>query len=165
MGVSSRQSRVLLVFLLVLGGSLRWASAQKYAPIIGAWRVKLDVEGSKETLGFATAGEGFYGRGAGCFTLEDKDGGSHSLPAVWTNTNPQQISINGDVVLNLGGRGEPGTLVLRLALAPGKGFAGDAVFIDAKLASHRGTFEMERTLYPEEILSHPSTCPAWGASP
>lgn len=148
-------SRAVLVGVILLLGQAGSASAQKYAPIVGAWRIELEIGGVR-TLDFETHGEGFYGRGTGQFKITSPDGDCRIYPAAWSNTNPERISITGDLVLPLQGKDQSGTLVLRLTLAPAKGFAGDALFIDAALATQKGTFRMERTLSPEDLLSSQS---------
>jgi hypothetical protein len=139
--------------LALLAGLPPEASAQKWAPIIGGWRVQLDLGGVRHVFSFETDSEGVYGRGTGRFRFDLPDGGSILFPATWSNTDPQRVSVAGDVVLGPGGTNQAGTLVLRLTLAPGKGFVGDALFVGADLGTRRGTFTMERTLSPEELLA------------
>lgn len=148
--LSRRCAAVLLLFTAVI---VRPVAAQKYAPIVGGWHIDLDLGGVRHSFDFETNGQGVHGRGTGRFRIGLEGTGSSLYPAAWCNTDPQRISIAGDVALLLKDRAVPGTLVLRLTLVAGQEKTGDALFVDAALATQHGTFTMSRTLAPESLVS------------
>jgi hypothetical protein len=130
-----------------LGG----AGLQKYAPVVGRWRVELKLDQITQTLEFETDGEGTYGTGTGRFMLTMEDGSVREYPAAWSNTDPQKISICGEVSLPDGLKPARGTLLLRTTLVPAEPIKGDAAFIDEAFTMRRGSFEMKRLLGPEQL--------------
>ena len=139
--------------LLTLGLNLCPASPrpQKYAPIVGRWRIELSIKGNHLALEFETDGEGEYGYGTGYFVLPANDSASRQYPAAWSNRDPQKIGITGEIVLP-DKPGQQRTLVLRVRLSPGEEVKGEAVVIDERQVIDKGTFVMKRLLGPEEIL-------------
>jgi hypothetical protein len=112
----------------------------------------LSIEGAKQVLEFQTDSTGVYGLGTGYFVLSPGDGRGGEYPAAWRNTDPQRISITGEVKFTADEKLKSGTLLLRTVLQPGQDIKGDALFIDEKLTVHRGTFTMKELLGPEQIL-------------
>jgi hypothetical protein len=123
-----------------------------YAPIVGRWRIELSIKGKKLTLEFETDGHGVYGYGTGYLVLYTGDSSSREYPAAWSNWDPQQIGITGEIPLNDEARSQAATLVLRTRLAPAQDIKGDAITIDAKQMIDTGQFTMKRLLGPEEIM-------------
>lgn len=146
------KTRVGFLLLLIIP-SLAFAGPgpQKYAPVVGRWRVELSIEGYKQALEFQTDSEGVYGLGTGYFVLSPDDGQGREYPAAWRNTDPQRINITGEIKFTGNGKLTSGTLLLRTVLQPGQDIKGDALFIDEKLAIHRGTFTMKQLLGPDQV--------------
>ena len=113
----------------------------------------MSIEGSKQTLEFQTDSTGVYGLGTGYFVLSPGDGRGVEYPAAWRNTDPQRISITGEIKFTADEKLKSGTLLLRTVLQPGQGIKGDALFIDEQLTVHRGTFTMKELLGREIPLS------------
>jgi len=139
--------------LLALGLNLCPASPhlQKYAPIVGRWRIELSIKRNHLSLEFETDGEGEYGYGTGYFVLSASDTTGREYPAAWSNRDPQKIGITGEIVLPDEPRMQR-TLALWIRLSPGEEMKGDAILIDEKQVIDKGTFVMKRMLGPEEIL-------------
>ena len=142
----------LLLFSLTLNLVFAGPVIQKYAPVVGRWRVELSIEEIHQSLEFETDGEGVYGLGTGYFVASPVDARSRQYPAAWSNIDPQQISITGEINLQSGGKSKRGTLLLRTKLAPGQDIKGDALFIDEALGTHRGAFKMKLLLGPEQLM-------------
>ena len=151
----------LIGFLLLLAtASLSFAgpgSPQKYAPVVGRWRIELNIEGSKQLLDFQTDGHGVYGLGTGFFFPSREGEPSQQCPAAWSNIDPQKINLTGEIKFVGNEKFKSGTLILRNILKPGEDIKGDALFIDEKLTIHRGTFTMKMLLGPEQILEKRGT--------
>jgi hypothetical protein len=147
----------VLLFLITPGFALAGPKPQKYAPLVGRWRIELSIEGSKQVLEFQTDGEGVYGLGTGYFVLSPADGRGREYPAAWRNTDPQRINITGEIKFTANEKLKSGTLLLRTVLQPGQGIKGDLLFIDEQLTIHRGTFTMNVLLGPEQILEKKGT--------
>lgn len=152
--------KTLIGFLLLLAiASLAFAGPkpQKYAPVVGRWRVEISIEGFKQLLDFQTDGHGVYGLGTGFFFSSQDGEPRREYPAAWNNINPQQINITGEIKFSGNEKLKSGTLILRTLLKPGEDVKGDVLFIDEKLAIHRGTFTMKMLLGPEQILEKKGT--------
>ena len=142
----------LLLFSFTLNFIFTGHALQKYAPVVGRWRVELNIDETHRTLEFETDGEGVYGLGTGYFVASPVEARSRNYPAAWCNTDPQQIRITSEIVFESGGKPNRGTLLLRTTLAPGQDIKGDALFIDEALKAHRGSFKMKMLLGPEELM-------------
>ena len=136
-----------LLVLTVVGSLSTSSTAQMYAPVVGRWRIELNLEGKTQSLEFETDDEGRAGFGTGHIVLYSGDSASRPFPAAWSNRNPQNISITGEIMPD--GR-EPVTLLLRITLAPGEA-KGEATIIDFTQSMRNGSFTMKRLLGPEQI--------------
>ncbi len=126
--------------------------SQKYAPVVGRWRIELKIDRTSESLEFETDGNGVYGLGTGYFVfVSPEESRPREYPAAWSNIDPQRINITAEMILPDKGASHPGTLLLRTVLAAGKDIKGEAIFIDEAFKSHRGSFTMKRLLSPEEL--------------
>lgn len=148
----SKTTLIAFLFLL-LSSNLSSASLspQMYAPVVGRWRIELSIKGKNLSMEFETDGQGVYGYGTGYF-VHTSASGSREYPAAWSNWDPQQIGITGEIPLNDEARSQAATLVLRTRLAPAQDIKGDAITIDAKQMIDTGQFTMKRLLGPEEIM-------------
>jgi hypothetical protein len=152
MPVSIKTRIGFLLFSVIPSLAFAGPMPQKYAPVVGRWRVELSIEGSKQLLDFQTDGEGVYGLGTGYFVSSPDDEPSRQYPAAWSNIDPQRISITGEFKFVRNEKLKSGTLLLRTVLQAGQDIKGDALFIDERLTIHRGTFTMKELLGPEQIL-------------
>jgi hypothetical protein len=150
----SKVSSHLGLVLLLLAMDSGWAMprAQRLAPVVGRWRIDLNIEGESRSMEFETDDEGVSGIGTGYFALKPLGTGRTSYPAVWWNIDPQQIRITSEIDFPPKGSDQKGTLVLRTTLVPGQSIKGDARFIDEALVVHKGSFTMTRI--PESQLLH-----------
>jgi hypothetical protein len=144
----------LTLLLSLFSSSLGQASppSQKYAPLVGRWRIELNIKGERLSLEFETEGQGVYGFGTGYLVFYRGNESSREYPAAWSNTDPQKIRISGEVVLARARGIQRGTLLLRTTLSPGEEIKGDAILIDDSQAEEKGTFTMTRLLGPDQIM-------------
>ena len=134
------------------------APAQKWAPLVGEWRVDVSIGLIRNTIAIRTDGTGIRGRGTCQMTVSDGSSRKYILPAAWDNVDPSRVRISGEVVLyHKGGKAKEGTLIL--LLHPMTKSEGTALFIDDELKVEQGTFKMTRTKGPLEVLesSEPET--------
>lgn len=131
------------------------SAAQKYAPVVGRWQVKVQFADSTAEFDFETLGEGVYGYGHGSiFLLDPQTRLVATFPAAWDNHSVETIHISGEISLPAvaGKQRTPGTLILRIHYEPKKGYVGTAFFIGEDLTQRKGTIEMKRLKGPEELL-------------
>jgi hypothetical protein len=143
--MASRKTVLCLALLLLAPGFGNASAArQKYAPVVGRWRIEMNIEGVSRTLEFQTDGHGSGGLGTGYFVLAPSSPDSVPYPAAWSNYEVQEIRITGEVIFSSDSRPQYFTLILRTTLKPGEPIKGDAVLIDTAFRSHRGQFSMTR---------------------
>jgi hypothetical protein len=140
-----------MLLLLAPDCVLAKPSYQKYAPVVGRWRIEIKVADDLHSLEFETDGTGRFGLGTGYLVARADMPRGRKYPAAWTNRDPQRISISAEIVLASRNESKQGTLILRTTLAPGEDVKGDVIFIDQGLTVHRGSFSMKQILGPEQI--------------
>ena len=142
----------LLLFSFTLNFVFARPITQKYAPVVGRWQIELNIEAIHQSLEFETDGTGVYGLGTGYFIALPFEARSRRYPAAWSNIDPQRISITSEINLQVEGKPNRGTLLLRRTVDPGKEEKREALFIDEALKIHRGSFNMKMILGPAELL-------------
>jgi hypothetical protein len=142
----------LVVLFLALDSGPAMPRAQRLAPVVGRWRIDLNIEGQTRSMEFETDDEGVYGLGSGYFVLKPEGTSRRSYPAAWWNVDPRQIRITSEIDFPAEGKTQRGTLVLRTTLVPGQSIKGDARFLDEQLVVHKGSFTMTRI--PESQSLH-----------
>jgi hypothetical protein len=153
--VNTRAVTLVLVAVAGVGtgAALARPTGQKYAPLVGEWRLVATIDQTEWAMAFHTDGEGVAGRGTGMFVLPAGDGEPRrEFPGVWENRDPNHLGLCGEVTLGRGvGPALSGTLVIRARLQAGRPVDGDALIVDHRLVLHRGRVTMRQTAGPEQM--------------